>query len=176
MKPPDRVVLLAVALISQVASVSAQALMHPDEIRVDPAKFPKFKVTAVATPPRWTFVKDPTKKSRFPMVDILPSDEWRVTHQIGEILLIGSETYNQRQCEALAAIAPNGAAGGFKSPVTGKCTPDYLYLIYVSPEGQISGGWKLIRNIGFRTDQMTTFSPTTQGNEGWESITFEKIP
>jgi hypothetical protein len=149
--------------------------IDPETLRVDPSKYPKFHVVVASSPPRLRSEYNPNVRYRYPMVDILPADEWYVRYKIGDLFLIVSDSYNQRQCAALLLVSPY--AGCFKSPFSTHLVSDYLYAIYISPGGHISGGWKLIHNpkeVALSSDRRTYLVPLPWGNEGWEAITFQE--
>ena len=109
------------------------------------------------------------------MVEIQPSDIWRVTHAVRNVLIIQSDSYTLRQCEILAAAAPHGTGGGFKSLLGGECSVDYLYGIYIDTAGHLAGGWVLLRNpkqAFLKADRRTYFVPLAEHNKGWEGIEF----
>jgi len=125
----------------------------PDKYRVDSAIYPAFRIKARFEPPRW---KAGAGESKYPMVSIEPTDTWRVTHQVGDVFLIYSDTYNDRQCRMLAAIEPNGMAGGFIGRWGSTCHSDHLYHIPITLDGTVRNGWKLLYNpkrFGFARDR-----------------------
>src|SRR5690242_1096907 len=73
--------------------------IDPEAVRVDPTKYPTFRVATQASPPAWRSEYNPSL--RIKMVDILPTDEWAVRYRIGTLLIVVSETYDQRQCASL---------------------------------------------------------------------------
>lgn len=118
---------------------------NPDAYRVDSAIYPTFKVKQRFDPPRW---RSPGVESKYPMISIEPTDIWKVTHKVGDVLLIYSDTYNDRQCRLLVKY---GRGAGGSIPVWGsKCHSHYLYHIPVSHDGTVrnggDGGWKLLYN------------------------------
>ena len=154
---------------------SGQAPVDPDTFAVDSHKFPHFRVAAPFSPPRWISIYNPNVESGSPMVEIQPSDIWRVTHVVRNVQIIQSDSYTLRQCEFLAAAAPHGTAGGFKSLLGGECSTDYLYGIYIDPAGHLAGGWVLLRNpkqAFLKADRRTYFVPLADRNKGWEGIEF----
>ena len=117
---------------------------NPDAYRVDSASYPTFKVKQRFDPPRW---KSPGGEG-FPMASIEPTDTWRVTHKVGDLFLIYSDTYNDRQCRSLVEYGPG--AGGFVRPWGSRCHSHYLHHISVSRDGTVrsgkNGGWMLLYN------------------------------
>jgi len=147
--------------------------IDPETVRVDASKYPKFHVAAQSSPPAWTSEHSPDVGSRFPMVEILPADEWIVRHKVGELFLIVSDSYNQRQCASLLTHGPG--SGCFKSPFGGGLRSDYLYSIFIAPNGRVSGGWKLLHNpkkVVLASDRRTYLVPSPWSNKGWEGVTF----
>lgn len=140
--------------------------IDPEAVKVDSHLFPKYRVFSVTEPPRWVSEYKPDFSSRFPMVQILPSDEWVVRHTVNNLFLIESKSYNQRQNDSLREFGPGSGAG------------DYLYTIFITKEGLVTGGWKLLHNpkrVILSSDRRTFFSPPPWGNKGWEEIKFEKM-
>lgn len=117
----------------------------PDNYLVDSEIYPVFHAKEKFDPPKW---KVGSGESKFPMVAIEPIDIWKVTRVVGEMYLIHSDTYNERQCRYLMEIAPDGSAGGFVSRWgrSRRCHADYLYHIPIMPNGTVRGGWKLLYN------------------------------
>jgi hypothetical protein len=155
------------------ATGEAATPIDPETTKVDSQVFPKFRVAQAVTPPRWTSPYDKNFKSRYPMVDILPSDEWVVRHRVGNSFLIVSPTYDERQCKSLLARGPG--AGCFKSSLGDRYHSDYLYGIFITPDGRIAGGWKLLKNperVVLSSERRTHLSPSPWGNEGWDGIVF----
>lgn len=146
---------------------SGNRAIDPDLYRVDLNNFPKYHIKEIFHPPRW---KSNGMESRFDMVPILPSDIWSVTHVVNEYYLIYSESYNERQCQYLAKQGPG--AGAFISPLTKNCESDYLYHIYITKDGNVSGGWELLKNpkqVIARSERRTFLKPNPHGNEQWGS-------
>jgi len=150
--------------------------IDPETVRVDAANYPKYHVATQSSPPPWTSEYDPDVHSRLPMVDILPTDEWIVRHKVGELFLIVSDSYTQRQC---ASLLPEGPGSGcFKSPFSGHLSSDYLYGVFIAPDGRVSGGWKLLHNpkkVALASDRRTYLVPSPWGNKGWEGIHFQAV-
>jgi len=140
--------------------------VDPESFRVDSKNFPRYRLTHAFEPPRWTSEYDQSFTSRHPMVEILPSDEWIVRHQIGDLLLISCAAYDQRQWKLLKAAEPGAGA------------KDYLYTIFIDREGRVAGGWMLLHNperVIFSADRKTFLTPIPWGNKGWEGVQFEQI-
>ena len=137
--------------------------VDPEAVKVDPSKFSRYRVRSPVSPPKWVSQYNPELNSGYPMVDILPSDEWLVRHEAGNLLLVISESYNRRQCQAQA---------------TYKFLTCYLYTIYLTKEGVVSGGWKLLRDpksVVQSSERRTFMVPSPWGNSGWEGVTFEQF-
>jgi len=154
---------------------SGSTPVDPDELRVASNSYPKYRVSEPVTPPRWRYDFDASKESDTPMLDILPSDEWLVTHRFQNLYLIQSESYTDRQCHFLAKMGP-GNYGGHVGLFSSKCQSNSLYAIFIRADGQVSGGWKLLKNpkiVILRSDRRTHFVPSPERNKGWESIKFQ---
>jgi hypothetical protein len=147
--------------------------IDPEAARLDSRLYPRFRISKVVTPPRWTSPYNKDFKSRYPMVDILPSDEWVVRHKVGDSYLIVSAAYDERQCKSLLAHGPG--AGCFKSPFGDRYHSDYLYAVFITPDGRPAGGWKLLKNpeqVVLSSERRIHMSPSPWGNEGWDGIVF----
>jgi hypothetical protein len=145
------------------ADGSSVSPVDPEAVRVDSSKFARYRVKSLVSPPRWVSEYNPEFNSGYPMADILPSDEWLVRHEAGNLLLVISESYNRRQCQAQA---------------TYKFSTCYLYTIFLTKEGVVSGGWKLLRDpkyVVLSSERHTFMTPSPWGNRGWEGVTFEQI-
>lgn len=116
---------------------------NPDTYRVDSANYPAYRIKERFEPPRW---KVGAVQSKYTMAPIEPTDVWKVTHQVGDVFLIYSDTYNDRQCRLLASMAPSGRAGGFIGRWGSACHPDRLYHIPITLNGKVKSGWKLLYN------------------------------
>ena len=98
-------------------------------------------------------------------VDILPEDVWRVTHRVGNRLLIYSEEYQERECRRVTERAKRfggmGSAGRIDR--NGKChSLPALYHIFINEEGEVVGGWTLLNNRNHRV----VLEPESP-NDGW---------
>lgn len=148
----------------------------PDKYRVDSASYPTFRVKERFEPPRW---KAGAGESKYPMVPIDPTDIWTVTHRVGEVLLIYSDAYNDRQCRLLAQLEPHGIAGGQLGFGGKTCHAGRLYHISITADGKVQGGWKLMYNpkrFGFARDRYINMQIDPSMANGWGSQPlFEQI-
>jgi hypothetical protein len=159
------------------ASGSGAKAIDPEDLRVDPGAYPTFRVAKATVPPQPSPEIDRNAIRRIPMVQLLPSDEWRVTHKWGDLFLITSESYIQRQCESEKNL-PRWNTNCFKGPFSSSYTPRYLHAIYVNKDGRVSGGWKSLANprmIGLSSDRKDYYNPSETGNIGWEGVKFEIV-
>jgi hypothetical protein len=119
-----------------------EVLEAPADIStVNPQTFPRYKSKAGVTPPPWVI----GSVTGFPMAGIETSDEWRVTHKVGDIFLIFSEAYQYRQCKKLFEYGPNAERG--MVGLNGECKRAmYLYHVAITPSGEVINGWVLIPN------------------------------
>lgn len=102
------------------------------------------------------------------MVPIRTTDIWEERYRVDDNLLLVSKTYNDRQCRALASTGLTDIAR--VSSLRGTCNGDYLYGIYVNEAGDITRGWKLIRNPErhvLRSSQITLRYSEENSNAGW---------
>jgi len=123
--------------VKTVAAPDELRLINPDEFRVNSDSYPEY--VAVSR------VEEPPAVFRYRTAPIEPTDSWRVTHRIGERLLIYSEQYEQRQCqyEITQATAP-GDVGRIDRH--GQCrSAPYLYYLFITADGEVRG-WKLLKN------------------------------
>ena len=47
------------------------------------------------------------------------------------------------------------------------CRYDYSYNIFVTPEGRLAGGWKLVRIFGPQFERRTSMTPGDQADTSW---------
>lgn len=108
----------------------------------------------------------------FQPVDIFPDDVWQVTHRIGDRLLIYSEEYEDRECRRVTERAKRTGAAGDAGRIdpNGKChSLRHLYHIFINQQGEVSGGWKLLKNpelVVFASDRRLVLEPSAP-TEGW---------
>lgn len=137
---------------------------NPDNYRVATDDYPSYiaKYTFDSPPPRQgTFV------SKIPNIEILPMEIWRVTHKVGNKLLIFSDAYQDRQCNHLLEYGTS--SGAFKDLLSRRCSADYLYHLIVFPDGRVDG-WMLLRNpagVAFSKDRYTLMDPGLRAGPGW---------
>ena len=154
-----------------VTGMATTKPMDPEDLRVNPKNYPTFRVLSTATPPRPVNRYDATKVWPVAMLPILPSDEWRVTHKLGDVFIITSESYEQRQCALKITVCG-------KAFLRDQYVPKFFWGIYIGKDDRISGGWAFLANpklILFASDRRDYFSPTQQGNIGWDKVRFERV-
>jgi hypothetical protein len=159
-----------------VALVDGRLPLDPEILRVNPKNYPVFHVTDAHIPPQPRSEYKPELVFRITMVEILPTDEWHVTHKWKDHFLITSKSYDQRQCASQEAGGPGTKCA--REIWGGNYQPQHFQAIYIDQDGNISGGWKELANssrILLPSDRKTYFNPSAQGNIGWEKIRFEKI-
>lgn len=139
----------------------------PDKYLANSASYPTFRTKGKFTPPRW---KAGAGESKYPMVSLESTDIWRVTHQLGDVFLIYSDTYNDRQCRLLAHIEPNGMAGGHIGLFSKNCDASRLYHIPITLDGTVKSNWMLLYNpkrVGFSRDRYINMQIDPATPEGW---------
>src|SRR5205814_2907077 len=105
----------------------------PEDLRVNPDQYPVFRLSKPFSPPQ---------PYPSPMLEILPSDEWRVTHTWADLFLITSASYEQRRC-AWLEDRPDRCAKAFLGK---RHIPQYFHAIFVDRDGRVAGGWQLLAN------------------------------
>ena len=137
---------------------SKPKIVDPERFKVDPSKYPKFRLAEEFDPPSPASDWDPKYQWKHIMVSILPSDIWIVRHDVADRYIVMSESYNRRQCAREQKFA--------------EC---YLYGVFLTKQRQVSGGWKLLRNpdrvVAF-WERERSLVPTSWGNKGWEQLHF----
>lgn len=134
-----------------------------DVYKVDPESYPRFRTNRNLVPPQLS------SASRLPMAEIDTSDVWHVTHALNGYYLIYSETFNKRLCEMRARWGGSGATIGMFS---GICRSHFLYHIWISPAGNVSGGWQQLSNpdlVGFKSERWILLKLSPNSSEGWGS-------
>lgn len=146
----------------QVMFGSGATPIDPDTLQVDSSAYPKFHVLQQLLPPEIRY-KLFTYDITVEMVPIDSSDTWYVTHIFAGRYLIQSDEYNERECRFLA----NRHQGGYVNPF-GTCKRDYDYAIYVTPSGEITGGWQLLPGSRMGgTERYTRLSYAPTQDAGW---------
>ncbi len=113
-------------------------VVDPEQFKVNPESYPRFRVRHTIQPP-------PVELS-IEMLEISEDDIWEVAYKFGDLYLIFSQSYTDRQCVRLAKGREPGPSIAHISPFTGKCRSWYRYCIYVDMTGTITAGWQLINN------------------------------
>jgi hypothetical protein len=137
---------------------TGQQPVKPDVFLVKSKDYVSYRVARRLSPP--FYGKQVTET-----VDIHESDVWKVTHKVEDRFIIQSDEYNERQCRFLDKRY-QGVRGGFVN-LLGICLRDYGYGIYITPKGEIDGGWELLpHRLGGANRYMYMFWHPAK-NEGW---------
>ncbi|HET7587679.1 MAG TPA: hypothetical protein VFL45_06315 [Gammaproteobacteria bacterium] len=157
---------------------SGKVPVDPDDYAVNPGKYPVYRAKQDFDPPSprdcWAnFVGSKRGCSSLPQTKVLASDVWHVTHMIDDRYLIESDTYNNRECQALATKYAVGLERVF-----GSYSCQYNFAIYIRSDGTVSGGWELLPSSQkVLSARYTYLSYAPRKNEGWPSgQVFEKLP
>lgn len=150
---------------------SGKVPVDPDDYAVNPGKYPAYRAKQDFDSPSakncWAnFVGSKRGCSLLPQTKILRSDVWHVTHVVDGRYLIESDAYNERECRFLSK---RGYHAGFIN-IFGSCLREYNFAIYVSAEGDVSGGWELLPGpTKGGSARYTYLSYAPRKNEGWPS-------
>lgn len=90
--------------------------------------------------------------SNGPLSTIEVGDIWTVTHRVESRLVIFSQQYQARQERA----SPRQS--------------NYLYHLYIDPDGRINKGWLLLRDpkyVVLASERMTVMDPSIRDTDGW---------
>lgn len=98
----------------------------PDDYRVDPNFYPKYRAVRDFQPPDLFF--NPHNESHLKMPRITNDYVWEVRHRVGDKLWIFSEKYHERKCQIQ------------------RCYGSHVFEISISKNGQVEPGWKKIEN------------------------------
>ncbi|HET8941108.1 MAG TPA: hypothetical protein VFN13_03890 [Rudaea sp.] len=146
---------------------------NPDNYRVDPSAYPRYAAKYNFAPPK---PREGTWTAKVTNTEILVTDIWHVTHKVGDRLIAFSDAYQKRQCDWILTFGK--LAGAFKEPFGGPCIANYLYSLYVFPDGRIDG-WMLLDNPGrvaLSKDRYTVMDPALREGPGWpEQPLFEAL-
>jgi hypothetical protein len=110
------------------------------------------------------------QKTNVQPVEILSSDEWYVSHVVGDFYLIHSPSFQDRQCRSIAARAIDGrldVMGIDRRTFPEKCIYEYTYHIPIRPDGTVVGGWKLIRDNTFEFNRRTILEIDPGAAKAW---------
>lgn len=130
---------------------------EPANYRVNPLNYPRYKVIGIREVPNPRSVLGTTMGEMRPIKD---DDIWVVQYKVGKLYLIYSESYNLRNCLYWKRYFGSG-----------NCTPpDYFHHIWITPDGNIAGGWLNIRNpsrVFFKGDKTAIMTPNRQFDIEW---------
>lgn len=141
---------------------SGSTPIDPDTLTVHSSKYPLFHILQQLSPPeiRYLLFGYPVTVE---MVQIYPSDTWRVTHVFAGRYLIESDDYNDRECRLMAKNHQDGYVNPW-----GKCLRQHDYAIYITPKGEISGGWQLLPGPQlWGSSRYTYLSYAPEKDAGW---------
>lgn len=144
---------------------SGSTPINPDTLRVNSSEYPLFHVLQQLSTPevRYLLFGYPVTVE---MIPINPSDTWRVTHVFAGRYLIESDEYNERECRFLAKNYPKKNDANVN--IFGSCKRQHDYAIFVSPNGEISGGWQLLPGPQLGgSNRYTYLSYAPDKNAGW---------
>jgi hypothetical protein len=105
----------------------------PDDYRVDPNLYPKYRAIRDFQPP--DLFLNPHNESHLKMPYITTDYVWEVRHRVGEKLWIFSEAYYARKCQIR------------------RCLGTHVFEISISQDGRPESGWRKIENpkyVGMR--------------------------
>ena len=97
-------------------------------------------------------------------IKIEKEDVWHVTHIVTGRYLIQSYSYNERQCRYL----DKKGYGDWFVNILNMCLRSYDFAIYITPDGEVSGGWELLpghRKGG--AERKVFFNMNPSKNTGW---------
>lgn len=141
---------------------SGQTPIDPDRLVVNPDNYPKFHVAQSLSPPIIQYDLFHLKFT-IEMTTISPSDTWRVTHVFAGRYLIESDEYNERECRFVAKKKSESQINIF-----GSCLRQHDYAVFVTPNGEISGGWQLLPGPQLGgSNRYTYLSYAPEKNAGW---------
>lgn len=144
---------------------SGSSPIDPDDLAVSSEKFPQFHVLQQLSPPEIKYLLF-GYEVMVEMIPISPSDTWRVTHVFADRYLIESDEYNERECRFLAKNYPR--ANDAYVNIFGSCLRQHNYAIFVTPSGEISGGWQLLPGPQLVLSARYTYlSYAPEKNAGW---------
>lgn len=137
---------------------------NPDIFLVNPSDYPIFVAKRDFKPHG---IGKKSVASDLPFVTILSTDKWYVTHKVGNLLLIYSNAYQTRECNAV--WAHDKFSGSFKQPFGGSCISRYLYCLYISKNGRVFGWKRLInpKRVALSRDRYTNMTPPARNGLGW---------
>jgi hypothetical protein len=136
--------------------------IDPDALLINSNEYPRFHVLQLLSPPEIKYVLFGYAVI-VEMVPIYPSDVWRVTHVFVGRYLIESDEYNERECRLMAKKHQDGYVNPW-----GKCLRQHDYAIFVTPSGEVSGGWQLLPGPQLGgSNRYTYLSYAPDKNAGW---------
>ena len=142
----------------KVIQESRKDYVDPDAYQVKSNEFPTYKVKQIITdPPRQS---SNNKSSGWLMVEILPSDTWKVTHVYKKYRLLFSEDYQKRQVDLLEKLDAK------------QRNDIYLFHLPIDADGRVQGGWVPLKNLKvvvFKGDRRQILNPEYWKNPEWTS-------
>ena len=136
--------------------------VDPEQFKVNPENYPRFKVQRTIQPPKTVL--------SIPIVEINEGDIWEVAYKFGDFYLIHSQSYDDRQCLMLSMSGVSGSRIAHVSPFTGKCRSQYRYCIFVDLTGAVTAGWGLIFNPEVAVSKSTraqSIKPVLGHGDAW---------
>ena len=140
-----------------VVTPGSTGYVNPDDFRVNSDAYPSYR--AVRRVGDIDAPRSPNFAFRLAPIEV--TDVWRVTHRIGDRLLIYSTDYENRECVLLQRTAiglDKGGRGFFDS----RCIPHRLFEIFIRADGTVAGGWQTLYNserVIFASDRLIRFNP-----------------
>ena len=153
---------------------SGSVPVNPNRFSVSSEAYSSYRIQAKFVPPKpeiCTF--GGCYKSA--IIAIKPTDIWKVTHKIGERLLIQSDEYMERVCrrtERTHNIYNNRSY----LQKGAKCVIDRKYAVYITQDGLIDGGWEVFFPNKVSFENRMYFSPTSRETKEWGAATFVVAP
>lgn len=145
--------------------------LNPDQFKVDPDKYPAYVAIEKLKPPT-TQMCWPGGCLTLEMAEILPTDVWKVTHVFRGKYMIESTQFENKQCNlnlgpSILGTRQNPAGGG-TTWLSRTCQRAYDYVIYITPDGQVAGGWELLPGPGKILEARNTYlSPSPEKTALW---------
>jgi len=148
---------------ASVRAPPSDASDDPDRFSVPASAYPRYVATRSFQPPS-PWLNGSTRDDAVAGIEI--SDRWRVTHRIGAVLAIYSDTFQDRQC---ALILQHGKFSGAVAAGRGRCEADYLFHLLVTDAGRPIG-WLKLHNparVMFASDRHVDMAPERHAGGDW---------